>query len=167
MINAPSPSNHPARANDPTPGSISEPPAQLSSACSHIRLGSGRALEAHISIMAPVISLMVRTLIASNRDPRHPVSAKLATAGIPGKIYPVCQGRSSPNSALPARPIGERPRLLRPTADGLLDRTFGEGRRASRLVNVLRLDLPANDVANAVYDVACEGKVIHVKTSGQ
>jgi hypothetical protein len=37
---------------------------------------------------------------------------------------------------------GSDPRLLRLTMDRLLDRTFGERPRASRLVRVTRLDLP-------------------------
>ena len=41
---------------------------------------------------------------------------------------------------------GSDPRLLRLTMDGLLDRTFGERPRASRIVRVRRLDLPADYV---------------------
>jgi hypothetical protein len=41
------------------------------------------------------------------------------------------------------------PRLLRLTMDGLLTGTFGERPRASRIVRVPRLELPAIKRANA------------------
>jgi hypothetical protein len=46
---------------------------------------------------------------------------------------------------------GSDPRLLRLTMDGLLDRTCGERPRASRIVRVPRLDIPADYVGTAVY----------------
>jgi hypothetical protein len=46
---------------------------------------------------------------------------------------------------------GERPRLLRVTIGGLLDRIVGERPRASRLVPPPRLDLPADNVGDPIY----------------
>ncbi len=43
---------------------------------------------------------------------------------------------------------GSDPRLLRLTMDGLLDRTFGERPRVSRLVNVPKSDIPGIMRAN-------------------